>query len=315
MQHYQEAVALGSKTGLSLVISDAATTQIDKLYRRLWKAVFLFERRFSRFLPGSELSLFNRGAGSKQIISTEFRDLLLAADDMARQTKGLYNPFILPALQSSGYSHSRVPGREKDSVDDHSKKAVAAADRLEIGDNWARIPYGTAIDLGGCGKGYLADQLRGQIADSVDGYWFSFGGDIAVGGRDEKNQPWGVTIQSADDPTRDIGVISVAEPSGIATSGTTVHRGKDAGKDWHHLIDPRTLLPAKTDVLLATVTDESTLRADVLASCAVILGSQKGLQFLKQQGAKGALLQCRTKKGQSHNIHFGECIITGTAYA
>jgi len=64
MQYYQTCVALGSKTGISLV-SALQKTKVDIVYQRLWRNIFLFERQFSRFLPGSEPSAFNRAAASR----------------------------------------------------------------------------------------------------------------------------------------------------------------------------------------------------------------------------------------------------------
>lgn len=302
MQHYQECIALGSKTGISLV-SNASPTKIEKLYSKLWKEIFIFERRFSRFLPDSELSMFNKHAGIKQFISQEFHDLLTAAFTIAHETNGLYNPFILPAVQKAGYTNSRVLGHEQDSVDDHSHKTVTNIHNLELGKNWARIPYGTAIDLGGCGKGYLADQLSSKLPDIITGYWFSFGGDIAIGGLDDRQLPWSVTVENAMQPSTNIGTLTINHTSGIATSGTTVLNGEKSGKTWHHLIDPRTNQPAKTDILLATVKDSSSLRADVLASCAVILGSKQGVQFLKQKKVNSAIIQFKTSTGQTDIIH------------
>lgn len=194
-------------------------------------------------------------------------------------------------------------------------KTVVGIDQLEIGDTWARIPYGSALDLGGCGKGYLADLLRAKLPDSVTGYWLSLGGDIAIGGQNDNRQPWFVTIQAADDQNRDIGGITVTSPSGVATSGTTVHKGKKNGKSWHHIIDPRTLQPAKTDVFLATVHDNSSLRADVLASCAIILGCNQGLEFLKNKGVKAAVLQCQAKSGGSRIVSLGSNITLGAVHA
>lgn len=314
MQYYQESIALGSKTGISLV-SDAPAPHIDLLFAELWRAIFLFERCFSRFLPGSELSLFNRNAGVKQYISPEFHDLLTAARDMARKTLGLYNPFVLPALQKAGYKNSRVPGHEQDLVDDHSNKSVVSAEKLEIGSDWARIPYGTALDFGGCGKGYLSDQMRQKLPDIIGGYWFSFGGDIVAGGLDDRHQPWPIAIESADAQSKNIGSLTVEVPCSIATSGTTVHHGQTAGKTWHHIIDPHTNMPAETDVLLVTVCDSSALDADVLASCAVILGSKKGIQFLKEQGVKAAILQRRTTNGKIRIEYFVQDKKIGFSYA
>ncbi len=259
--------------------------------------------------------MFNRNAGSKQVISPAFHDILLAAQAMALKTDGLYNPFVLPALQASGYVHSRVPGREQDTVDDHSRKSVTSIDRLEIEDNWARIPYGTALDLGGCGKGYLADQLRRDLPDIITGYWLSFGGDIAIGGNDEHKESWSVGIQSAVDQTKNIGTFTISRHCGVATSGITVHHGTKQGRQWHHLIDPRTRQPAETDILLATICDDSVLRADVLASCAVILGSDHCVPFLKRQGVRAAVMQCRSDKKVPRLLRFGNGIMIENNYA
>lgn len=313
-QYYQECVALGSKTGISLV-SGTSPHEVDKLFSEIWKAIFHFERQFSRFLPASELSMFNRNAGSKQFITQEFRSLLVTARELAIESGGLYNPFILPALQKNGYKHSRVPGYEHDNVDDHSHKSVTSIDRLEIGNEWARIPYGTALDLGGCGKGYLADQLKNTLPSSVTGYWLSLGGDIAVGGHDEKGDPWKVHIQSSDDPDINVGYLVASTNCGIATSGTIVHQGKTHDKTWHHLIDPRTGNPANTDVLLATVCDESSVRADVFASCAVILGSKQGKMFLKNVGIKDVVFQWREKNKKTHITHTGNAIMMPIIHA
>jgi thiamine biosynthesis lipoprotein len=308
MEYSQKTLALGSTAQLTFVCM-ATQKEVDKIFQQLWHTIFSFERQFSRFLPGSELSIFNRNSGIKQPITPEFRDILLTTRNIAAETQGLYNPFILPALQAAGYKHSRVTGFEHDAVDNHIGKSVAAIDQLEISDTWARIPYGTALDIGGCGKGYLAEQLRHKLPATITGYWLSFGGDIAMGGHDSRDKPWKVTIQSAHNERANIGTLTVRGTGGVATSGTTVHRGKKAGKDWHHIIDPFTLQPAKTNILLATVWTDSALKADVLASCAVILGDKKGLKFLKEQGATAAVLQSQTLDGQACVSRFGNGII------
>ena len=310
MQYYQKDIALGSEIVLNIVMSDSEM-HANNLLQGLWKQLFLFERQFSRFLPGSELSQFNRSAGIKQPISLEFRAILMATHSISLETKGLYNPFILPALQAAGYDHSLVKGHETDIQDDHSRKSVVGIDRLEIGEDWARIPYGTALDLGGCGKGYVADQLADSIEQAVDGYWFSLGGDIVAGGINEAGRGWEIAIQKAGkDSGANIGTVRLplSERHAVATSGITARVGTKAGKPWHHLIDPRTRAVAITDVQLVTVCDTSAFRADVLASCAVIVGSKESLKLLKQHGGTAALVQFKNAQDLILENHFGNII-------
>lgn len=294
---YQERTVLGSRLQLALV-TDASEGQAEEVFRALWLEIFLFEKRCSRFLPGSELSRFNRSAGARLDITPEFRDALLAAQRMADWTGGLFNPFILPALQRAGYDHSLLPAHEHDASDDHSTRRLVAASELEIGDHWARIPYGSAIDLGGCGKGYIGDHLAALAANHPDGgrlagFWFAIGGDVITQGVDEAGQPWTVYLQPDPKADRRIGEVTVPGEGSyaVATSTTAYRRGQKGGQAWHHIIDPRSGRPADTDVSLATVCGRSLLEADVLASCAIIVGSAEVAAFLRDHEVRDGLWQ------------------------
>ncbi len=306
----QTNLALGSDVTLTLV-SDKSVAEVDKIFGVLWHYIYVFERSFSRFIPGSELSLFNRSAGLRVEISPEFRELLVAAKDISEATGSLYNPFILPALQRAGYKKSAVPGYEQDPVDDYSKRRVSSIDQLQIGDTWASIPSDTAIDMGGCGKGYLADKL-GAIASSlgIASYRFELGGDIATAGTDEFKHKWLIGIQDANNLSGEITrmIECPTRPHAVATSGTFRRRGHVSAKDWHHIIDPLTLQPAVTDIRLVTVGTDSALQADVLASCVVIVGSDKSIDFLRSHNVKQVLVQ-NEGQGGAFEKHLGRFIM------
>ncbi len=306
----QSNLALGSDVTLTLV-SDRPSTDIDKVFTSLWRYIYNFERSFSRFLPASELSKLNRFAGSRMMVTAEFKDLLLAAKDLGEKTDGLYNPFILPALQRSGYKRSAVAGYESNPVDDYSHRQVVGVDQLQIGDNWAMIPVDAAIDMGGCGKGYLADKLGEVAANSgVANYRFSLGGDIVTSGLDESGNKWLVGIQDANNLSGEISsmIECPVKPFAIATSGTFKRKGYIVDKDWHHIIDPTTLKPAITDTRLVTICAQTALVADVLASCVIIVGSKNATYFAKSHGAESMLLQ-GTIQDKNFEKSFGNFII------
>ncbi len=306
----QVNLALGSDVTLMLV-SDKSVDEMDRIFSGLWHYIYKFERSFSRFIPASELSRLNRAAGLRTQISPEFRELLIAAKDMSVKTGGLYNPFILPALQSAGYKRSAVPGYENDPTDDYSRRHVVLSDQLQIGDDWAQIPTDTAIDMGGCGKGYLADKL-GYMALSVGitRYRFSLGGDIATAGTDEVGHNWLIGIQDANNLAGELSttIECPIEPFAVATSGTFRRQHHIADKDWHHIIDPVTFKPAVTDVRLATVCAETALLADVMASCAVIVGADKAAGLVKPLGARSMFIQ-GMNSNKSFEKSFGRFIM------
>lgn len=294
---YRTDPALGTQIHMAIVTGkDEAWA--DKLLQQFLLEILLFEKRCSRFIQSSELSQFNRAAGVRSRITPEFREALMAAKRMGQTTDGLFNPFVLPALQRAGYKRSMVPEYAGDELDDHSAKQVVGVEALEIGDNWASIPYGTAIDLGGCGKGFIGDALADMADrhDGLEGYWFSIGGDVITAGKDEQGQPWTVYITPhITDIGENARIAAATAPSdsrfAVATSTVRYRAGAEAGKAWHHIIDPRTGQPATTSVVLASTCGPSLLEADVFASCAIIIGYPDAENWLKDHVPQGALMQ------------------------
>jgi len=170
---------------------------------------------------------------------------------------------------------------------------VVEYDALVITDTWASIPYGTAIDMGGCGKGYAADMVRALLEHApIKGYLLSFSGDIATWGVEENGNGWNIAIQDAtkNDTELEAYITCPKRTYAVATSGT-LHRKNQKEGDWHHIIDPKTHHPARTDIRLATICAQTTLQADVLATCAVILGSIKAPAFLQSHHIDNFVLQ------------------------
>jgi thiamine biosynthesis lipoprotein ApbE len=93
------------------------------------------------------------------------------------------------------------------------------------------------------------------------------------------------------------------EKHAIATSGT-FKRENSKILD-HHIINPVTLQPAKSDILLSTICAKDGVMADILASCAVIIGSEDAPQFLNNMNIDNWLLQVKTTSGSSKIIKSG----------
>jgi len=305
MRAQQSRHALGSDAVLTLVLPDGEP--FGPAFYAMWNKIEDFERRFSRFQPGSELSRFNAGAGTECAVSPEFVALLTAAKQMAERTGGLYSPFILPALQRAGYKGSWPHPDAADNQLDYADKHGAAWRNITIGNGRARIPKQTALDFGGIGKGYLLDELAGWLeARGVDNYWLSLGGDILCTGYDASGKPWQVSVQAALQADVSVaGVTNNGQRLAVATSGVTKRKGIKDGKPWHHLIDPRTDEPAKTDVLTATVCTVSATEADVLAKCLVIIGGKAACGFMVETDLPNALLQLQKPGGGVEVAHMG----------
>jgi thiamine biosynthesis lipoprotein len=255
--------------------------------RQIERTIRRWERAWSRFRPASELCRLNRRAGRATRISRTLLGPLAAALDAARWSDGLVTPTILPALVAAGYDRSfdqiRVAPatRLAPPIDPNAWCAI----RLDPFRAVVTTPAGTALDLGGIAKGYAADRLiRGRGTLLVDA-----GGDIAVSGPLPNGRPWPIGVANPRAPQETLAVLAIRR-GGVATSGRDIRRWQQAGSERHHLIDPRTGLPAESDVLAATVVAPSALVAEVAAKVVVLRGLEDGLRWIDQRRALAALV-------------------------
>lgn len=278
--YMQSKEVLGSSAELRLSTADLALA--EKWFEKLWNEIQRFDDKFSRFKKDSELTGLNDRAGERVQISEEFEIILKRAKEFSRTTGGIFNPFILPSLQKSGYLDSLNGGEP---APDYSAREVADWRLLETGGGFARIPKNTAIDLGGIGKGFLADKLARMVEGEIPDYCLSLGGDMRVGGQSARG-PWQIEVAAPGKTTEPKILFSNPERTwGIATSGA--ERIKNNRKQ-KHIIDPSSGLPLANGAL-CTVAAKDTTVADVLASC-ILIGGRDFAKSLYHSGEIDALL-------------------------
>jgi thiamine biosynthesis lipoprotein len=189
--------------------------------------------RLTRFTPDSELSRFNDSAGRWIDVSPELEALLRQSLEAYAASDGLVHIGVLPALIAAGYTRDFAAGPTPSTGE--IVIAPALPDMLDVASGRARLRAGTAIDLGGIAKGWLADRAVERLGENA---LANFAGDLRARGDGPEGAGWPVGFGPSTVLLRDIGA---------ATSGTG---GRRWGERLHHLIDPRTGLPAKTALLL-----------------------------------------------------------------
>lgn len=294
----QTAQALGSTVELRLITESGNVAQ--SLFKKLWEKIANFENAFSRFIASSELSGLNARAGESVKVSEEFRHLLTESLKFNTRTQGLFNPFVLPALQRAGY-RSSLSSKENQKLADYQVRDVPEFSKLKISGSSVEIPKNSALDLGGIGKGFLADRLAEMTHKTTENFCLSLGGDMILSGADENGSSWRVEVQSVENRSQNAATVLCSEPSfSVATSGQVRNRNK---KHQKHSIDPRTSKPSESNCLMATVVAEDALTADVLAGCCVIGGAQFAEKMFESSDVYGILLQF--KDGSIKTL--GEC--------
>jgi thiamine biosynthesis lipoprotein len=242
------------------------------------------EARLTRFTTESELAQLNLSAGEWFPASPVLFAIVSEACRLFRQTRGLFDPTVLAALENVGYDRSMdilrrkgaaYPPMDRPPADNRFAEVELDPVGLRI-----RLPVNTRLDLGGIAKGWLAEQAAERMASSCEACAVNAGGDLFTIGRPSDGDGWSVGIEDPCDERRLLAVLE-APPGAIATSSTWKRRWTQAGMPRHHLIDPRTGWPAQTVWVSVTAIAPHAATAEAMAKALLIAGPQEALTLVE----------------------------------
>ena len=234
----------------------------------------------SRFRADSDLSRANRAAGRRVSVSPLLVAAVQVALEAAEETDGLVDPTLGAVLTAAGYDRTfaLVP------ADDPEPTVVPRPRRdwrsVQVEDERAVcVPPGSALDLGATGKAFAADLVALAIAHELGApALISVGGDVRVAGPEDGRVTSvpaypvviGGTLADLDSDGSPPRVWLRA--GGLATSSTAARRWSRGGRQWHHLVDPRTGAPADGSLRTVTAWGRTAVAANTASTAAVVLG-------------------------------------------
>lgn len=136
------------------------------------------------------------------------------------------------------------------------------------------------LDLGAVAKGYTVEIVAQHLLESdMPSFIISAGGNVRCGekpldGRDR----WGVGIQNPEQPSATKDVMFLTGLSAV-TSGDYQRYYTVDGVNYHHLIDPDTLMPGAHMRAVTIVTEDSGL-ADLLSTAVFLMPYEEGRAYL-----------------------------------
>ena len=259
----------------------------------------------SRFRPDSEIVALDRvtGGGPAEV-SPLLAEAIAVALRAARLTDGDVDPTVGAAMNAVGYDRDfSLVAREGPAVK-LTVRTIPGWRQVEFDEQarLLRLPPGVRLDLGATAKAWAADRAATRIAAATgSGVLVSLGGDVAVSGR-APDGGWRIRVQDVsgrpeDPPTGPSAVVAI-RTGGLATSSTAARRWRRGGDILHHILDPRTGLPAAVvwrtvSVAAATCTDAN------IASTAAIIRGRAAPAWLTELGLPSRLVD---EAGRVHTV-------------
>jgi thiamine biosynthesis lipoprotein len=249
-----------------------------------------WEQTLSRFRADSELSRLNQTVDQPVRVSDVLWDVFQSSRDAAQLTEGLVTPTVLDAMLGAGYdrdfalmngggagSHAGLPLR----VGSDLRIRPLSYVRFDEMEHTITLPAGVHLDFGGIAKGWIAHQTAERLK-AFGATLVNCGGDIAISGSLLNGEPWEIGVYRPFDREGDYAETLYFDAAcGVASSATDRRRWMQGDQTRHHIIDPRTGLPAETDVVHATVVAANAVEAEAAAKSVLIRGSWDGLGWLE----------------------------------
>lgn len=165
----------------------------------------------------------------------------------------------------------------------------AAADHTDMNNLILDETNGTAflsdplqkLDVGAVAKGWTAEKASGLLPD---GYMLNLGGNVRTIGTKPDGTNWNIGIQSPDDPAAYVGTVSIHDMS-LVTSGDYQRSYTVDGVNYHHIIDPDTLMPSKYWRSVSILKQDSGL-SDLLSTALFLMPLEEGKALAEKCGAE-----------------------------
>ena len=258
--------------------------------------------QMSTYLFDSEITQFNNHESTASFtVSNDFSLVVERALHWSKLTDGAFDITIVPLLYLWGFG----PGQASELGDIFPEEHAVQKRRTHVGYEklttnkyylQKKDPF-IKIDLNAIAKGFGVDAVYSFLESiGMNNIMVEIGGEVRTKGKNRKNKPWMIAVETPDLENAGSKTISWALPlesKAMATSGDYRNYYEIDGIRYSHEIDPRTGYPAQTGVASATVVASNCMDADALATALIIMGAESGLQFIEKLDGVEAFLILR----------------------
>jgi thiamine biosynthesis lipoprotein len=258
-----------------------------KLMQIAQKEALRIEHKFSRYKTDNILWQINNANGSTTKVDKETAYLLDFAARCHELSDGLFD--ITSGCLRRAWKF--------DGSDNLPAPEVVTCLLASVG--WQKVcwqnqeiqmPADMEIDVGGIGKEYAVDNtLQLLMAKTIVPLLVNFGGDLAVSGPRKNGMPWQVGIETLAADKKANNVLEISAGA-LATSGDSRRFLLVDNIRYSHILNPFTGWPVRDAPRAVTVAGSNCIQAGMLATFALLQGSQAET-FLTNQDVPFWILQ------------------------
>lgn len=238
----------------------------------------------SMFNQNSDLSRINRN--EPVTVSTDFLRVFTEAQSVSDLSGGAFDMTVAPLVNAWGFGFENKAQMTAERVD--SLRALIGYRRIHLqGRQIVKDHPAIRLDAGAIAKGFACDKVAEMLRrQGCTNLLVDIGGEVVARGKNSKGELWTIGLtKPIDDPTgtrQELQATLRYDSVCMATSGNYRNFYYEGTERRSHTIDPRTGYPVQHNLLSATVTASSCMRADALATACMVLGAEEAVRMIDQ---------------------------------
>ncbi len=271
----------------TMISVTARSRHADELCRKAVDEVRRIDNLMSPTIEGSDIYRINHAEhGTFTEVSPETYELIEMSLMVSEKTDGAFDITVNPLSELWDFTSEKPSVPNGDDIEDLTQK-VNYKNVLLNPDNYSvcLAKDAMSISLGAVAKGYGASRAAHILTDGgARDAIVDLGGNIyAIGNKK-------IGIQTPFKPRGEYFTVCEAEDTSVVTSGAYERYFEENGRIYHHIIDPKTGYPARSDIQSATIITENGALADALSTAIFVLGTDKAEGVLSEFDGVSAVI-------------------------
>ena len=229
-----------------------------------------YESIFSKTLETSELYRINHRTSDTVTVSDDMAALLAKGLEYCEKSDGAFDITIEPLSSLWNFTSGEAVIPDETAIEADIPK-VDYHNLVLSGNTLTFLSPDTTIDLGAIAKGYIADRIKDQLLNAgVKSAIINLGGNVLCVGEKPDGSKFHIGLQKPFADRDDLSVV---------TSGVYERHFEIDGKNYHHILNPKTGYPYDNGLISVTILSEESVDGDGLSTTCFSLGLEKGLEL------------------------------------
>ena len=278
-------------------------TEDESLLDSCMELCRMYESRFSKTISTSEIYQMNHRQPEETTfsLSQDTADLIREGLEYSRLSDGAFDITIEPLSSLWDFTSGEAVIPEESAI----QAATARVDYRNLvldGNTLTFLSPDTTIDLGSIAKGFIADRLKEYlVGQGVKSAIINLGGNVLCIGEQPDGSPFLIGLQAPFEERNTIYANLEIHDLSVVSSGVYERHFVVDGKNYHHLLNPKTGYPYDNGLISVTIRSSRSVDGDALSTTCFSLGLDKGLALVNSLDGIDAFFMTEDKE-----VHYSD---------